>query len=124
MNKRDLPIGIFDSGVGGLTVLKEVRKILPREDIVYLGDTAHLPYGTKSKAAIVKLAIANILFLLEKEVKLIIVACNSTSSVALPMIKDFFGLPILGVVEAGVEAALHKRAQRIGIIGTPATIMS
>ncbi|MFC1514665.1 glutamate racemase [Candidatus Omnitrophota bacterium] len=124
MKQRDLPIGIFDSGVGGLTVLKEVRKILPREEIVYLGDTAHLPYGTKSKQTIIKMSIANILFLLAKGVKLIIVACNSTSSVALPLIKDFFGVPVLGVVEAGVEAALRRKASRIGIIGTPATVIS
>ncbi|MBN2120984.1 MAG: glutamate racemase [Candidatus Omnitrophica bacterium] len=124
MNKKDLPIGIFDSGAGGLTVLKEIKKILPSEDIVYLGDTAHLPYGAKSKSTIIKLSISNILFLLEKKVKLIIVACNSTSSVALPLIKNFFGVPILGVVEAGVEAVLDRKAKRIGIIGTSATIGS
>jgi len=120
----NLPIGIFDSGVGGLTVLKEVKRLLPREDIVYLGDTAHLPYGTKSRRAIIRLSISNILFLLEKRVKLIIVACNSTSSVALSEIKNFFAVPILGVVEAGAEAALARVAKRIGIIGTPATVKS
>lgn len=124
MMKRNSPIGIFDSGVGGLTVLKEIRKVLPCEDIVYLGDTAHLPYGTKSKSTISKLSISNILFLLGKKVKLIIVACNSTSAVALPEIKNFFGVPVLGVMEAGVEAALQEGARRIGIIGTAATINS
>ena len=124
MNKENSPIGIFDSGIGGLTVLKEVRRFLPSEDIVYLGDTAHLPYGTKSSQTIIKLSIANILFLLRMKVKFIIVACNSTSSVALPRIKNFFSLPLLGVVEAGVKAVLEKRVKKIGIIGTPATIKS
>ncbi len=124
MSKRDSPIGIFDSGIGGLTVLREVRKLLPSEEIIYLGDTAHLPYGTKSKETIVRLSISNILFLLKMKVKLIIIACNSTSSVALPKIKNFFSLPLVGVVEAGVRAVLEKKSERIGIIGTPATIQS
>ncbi len=123
MNKNS-PIGIFDSGVGGLTVLKEIKKALPSEDIIYLGDTAHLPYGTKSQSVIVKLAIANILFLLEKNVKIVVVACNSTSSVGLPQIKGFFNIPILGVVESGVEAALKSKSNNIGVIGTPATVKS
>lgn len=122
--KKDAPLGIFDSGVGGLTVLKEIKRLLPQEEIIYLGDTAHLPYGAKSKETIIKLAIANILFLLNKDVKLIVVACNSTSSVALPEIKNFFSLPILGVVEAGVKEALRGKPRRVGIIGTQATIRS
>jgi len=124
MSLRNLPIGVFDSGVGGLTVLRELKKILPSEDIVYLGDTAHLPYGTKSQNTIIKLSIENILFLLSRRVKMVVVACNSTSSVALPKIKSFFNLPILGVVEAGVEKAVEGGCKRIGIIGTPATIRS
>lgn len=124
MKINQYPIGIFDSGIGGLTVAKEVMKLLPNENIVYLGDTAHLPYGTKSEKTIIKLAISSILFLLEKEVKLIIIACNSTSAVALPRISGFFKLPVLGVVDSGVESALRKNAKRIGIIGTPATIRS
>ncbi len=124
MDRRNSAIGIFDSGIGGLTVLKEVNKILPSEDIIYLGDTAHLPYGTKSEDTIIRLAIANILFLLEKKVKMVILACNSTSSVALPKIRNFFNLPVLGVVEAGVEEALNNQYRRIGVIGTPATIRS
>jgi len=118
------PIGIFDSGIGGLTVVKEVMKLLPNENIVYLGDTAHLPYGTKSEKTIIKLAISNLLFLLEKKVKLAIIACNSTSAVALPHISGFFKLPVLGVVKAGVDAVLREKTKRIGIIGTPATIRS
>lgn len=124
MSKENLPIGIFDSGVGGLTVLKEVCRALPYEDIIYLGDSAHLPYGTKSKETIIKLSIANILFLLKKKVKIIIVACNSTSAVALPRIRKAFTVPIVGVVEAGVAATLQKAHKRVGIIGTPATINS
>jgi glutamate racemase len=121
---KNSPIGIFDSGIGGLTVLKEVSLLLPSEDIIYLGDTAHLPYGTKSENVITRLAVSNILFLLEKGVKAVIVACNSTSSVSLPKIKDFFKVPVIGVVESGVEAALKRNKKKIGVIGTPATIRS
>jgi glutamate racemase len=121
MNK---PIGVFDSGVGGLTVLKELRRQLPREDIVYLGDTAHVPYGGKSRDTICRLTVNNILFLLSKRVKAVVVACNSASSVALPEIRDYFTVPVLGVVEAGVESALATGFRRIGIIGTKATIRS
>lgn len=124
MSVKDRPIGVFDSGIGGLTVLKELRSIMPKEDIIYLGDIAHLPYGTKSESVIIKLSIANIIFLLEKNVKTIVVACNSTSSVALPKIESFFNIPILGVVEAGVKFALENKDNRIGVIGTPATIQS
>ena len=124
MDKKNFPIGIIDSGVGGLTVLKAINKMLPCEDIIYLGDTAHLPYGAKSEDTITRLAISNMLFLINKKVKMAILACNSTSSVALPKIKDFFSLPVMGVVEAGVQTALRKDYRRIGVIGTPATIRS
>jgi len=118
------PIGVFDSGVGGLTVLKELRRQLPQEDIVYLGDTAHVPYGGKSRDTICRLTVNNILFLLSKKVKAVVVACNSASSVALPGIRDYFTVPVMGVVEAGVESALATGSRRIGIIGTKATIRS
>jgi len=104
---RNRPIGIFDSGVGGLTVFEEVKKVLPYEDIIYLGDTAHLPYGNKSRKTIIRFTIENILFLLKKRVKLIIIACNTSSSLALDYIKKIFSLPIIGVIEPAVKKAVE-----------------
>ncbi len=125
MSKNDYSIGIFDSGIGGLTVLSEVRKMMPHENIIYLGDTANLPYGIKSQETIKRLTIQNILFLLKRKVKLIVVACNTASSVGLKEIRDFFSIPIFGVVEAGVKAVLDsKQNKRVGVIGTAATINS
>ncbi|MCX7661082.1 MAG: glutamate racemase, partial [Candidatus Omnitrophica bacterium] len=119
------PLGIFDSGVGGLTVVKEIKRILPYEDIVYFGDTAHLPYGAKSKETVIRLSIENILFLLKADVKLICVACNTASSVALPFIKEHFKIPLIGVIEPAVRLAINlTKNNRIGVIGTKATIQS
>lgn len=122
---RNKPIGIFDSGVGGLTVFKEVKKVLPYEDIIYLGDTAHLPYGNKSRKTIIRFTIENILFLLKKKVKLIIIACNTSSSLALDYIKKIFSLPIIGVIEPAVKKAVEVSLnKKIGVIGTKSTIES
>jgi glutamate racemase len=119
------PIGIFDSGIGGLTVLKEVEKVLPGEDVIYFGDTARVPYGNKSKATIIKFSTENILFLLRKKVKLVIIACNTSSALALDYLKTIFNLPIIGVIEAGVNKALEvSQKHRIGVIGTRATVES
>ena len=124
-NIKNRPIGIFDSGVGGLTVLKEIRKIFPREDIVYFGDTARVPYGNKSKSTIVKFSTENVLFLLRKRVKMVVIACNTSSALALDYLKSVFSIPILGVIEAGVKKALEVSSQgRIGVIGTKSTIAS
>lgn len=121
----DKPIGIFDSGIGGLTVLKEVIKCLPNEDIVYFGDTARVPYGTKSPHTVIKFSIENILFLLRFKVKLIVIACNTSSSYSLPVLRRDFKVPIIGVISPGAEeAAKATRCGRIGIIGTSATIQS
>ncbi|OGX44611.1 MAG: glutamate racemase [Omnitrophica WOR_2 bacterium RIFCSPLOWO2_02_FULL_45_28] len=118
-------IGVFDSGVGGLTVVRELIRQLPNEDIVYLGDTARVPYGIKSKETIVRFSIENILFLLKQEVKLICVACNTVSSIALPVISSHFRVPIVGVISPGVrEAAYATKNKRIGVIGTKATTNS
>lgn len=120
-----MPIGVFDSGVGGLTTVRQLLRLLPNEKIVYFGDTARVPYGTKSKKTIVRFTTENILFLLEKKVKLIVVACNTSSSLALPIIKKHFNIPIVGVIEPAVKAALRiSRSGRIGVIGTRATIDS
>ena len=118
-------IGVFDSGIGGLTVVKELMRQLPGEDIIYLGDTAHLPYGTKSAATIIRFTLDNILFLLKQNVKLIIIACNTASSLALEAIRHHFRIPIIGVIQPGArEAANATRTRCIGVIGTRATINS
>lgn len=119
------PIGIFDSGVGGLTVLREIEKLLPYEDIIYFGDTARVPYGNKSKSTIIKFSHESAYFLQMKKVKTIIVACNTSSALALNSLKKNFNVPILGVIEAGVNSALEvSETKRIGIIGTSSTIKS
>ncbi len=119
------PIGVFDSGVGGLTVAKELIRQLPCEDIVYFGDIARVPYGIKSKETVIRFSIENILFLLKQDVKLICVACNTVSSVALPVIKNHFKVPIVGVISPGVREAVYAtQNKRIGVIGTRGTIKS
>jgi len=121
----DRPIGIFDSGIGGLTVVKEVAKLLPHEKIVYFGDTARVPYGVKSKETIVKYSIENTLFLLKKKVKMIVVACNTSSSLALPEIRRHFKIPMMGVIGPGAKEAVYATKNgRIGVIGTRATVNS
>lgn len=122
---KNKPIGIFDSGVGGLTVLREIERLMPGEHIIYLGDTARVPYGNKSKSTIIKFSTENILFLLKKKVKIVVVACNTASSLALDYLQGIFSVPILGVIEAGANKALAvSRAKKVGIIGTRSTIGS
>lgn len=119
------PVGIFDSGIGGLTVFKEVRKEVPYEDIVYFGDTAHVPYGTKSKETITRFSIDNVLFLQSFDVKMVIVACNTASSLALEALQQRFTMPVIGVIEPGAREALQRTKNgRIGVIGTKSTIGS
>lgn len=118
-------IGVFDSGVGGLTVAKELMQQLPYEDIVYFGDTARVPYGTKSRETVIRFSIENILFLLKHDVKLICIACNTASSVGLPAIKRHFKVPIVGVIDPGAKEAVYAtRNKRIGVLGTRGTIKS
>jgi glutamate racemase len=119
------PIGIFDSGIGGLTVVKEIIKFLPDEGIVYFGDTARVPYGIKSESTIIRFSLENILFLLKQDVKMVVIACNTSSSVALPTLKRHFKIPIIGVISPGVKEAVYAtRNGRIGVIATNATIKS
>lgn len=121
---NQLPIGIFDSGLGGLTVVKEVARLLPHEDIIYVGDTARVPYGTKSPDTIRRYAQQIAFFLLNREVKAIVVACNTVSAVALKALRHL-PIPVLGVIEPGARAAvLTTSSLRVGVIGTPATIRS
>jgi glutamate racemase len=121
---KNKAIGVFDSGIGGLTVYKALKEKMPREKVVYLGDTARLPYGSKSAETIIKFSDGNALFLLTKSVKMIVVACNSASSYAVPYLQDKFDIPVLGVIEPGAEAAVSSSRKKIGVIGTAATIKS
>lgn len=122
----DLPIGIFDSGVGGLTVYRALHEQLPQERFVYLGDTARVPYGTKSLATVERYAVENARFLEAHGVKLLVVACNTASALALPAIRASVSVPVVGVIEPGARAAVEASAgtQRIGVIATEATVRS
>lgn len=119
------PIGVFDSGVGGLTVVKEIMRQLPGENMVYFGDTARVPYGSKSKKTVLKYSRQIVHFLQKKEIKAIVVACNTASALALDEIKQEISIPIIGVVEPGARmAAESTKTNSIGIIGTESTIKS
>jgi len=123
--KRNKPIGIFDSGFGGLTVMSAINKVLPDEKLIYFGDTARVPYGSKSKNTIVKFSkeIAN--FLVRNGVKMIVIACNTASVFSLSELKKYLKVPVIGVIEPGAQTAvLTTRSRRIGIIGTEGTIKS
>src|SRR5438045_418016 len=116
---RELPIGIFDSGIGGLTVVRQIHRVLPREDLVYLGDTARVPYGTKSPGTVVRFACEDTQFLVQQKVKAVVVACNTVSAWALPTLEREFDLPIFGVIVPGPQAALKTtRNRRNACIGT------
>lgn len=119
------PIGVFDSGLGGLTVVRELRRQLPQEGIVYFGDIARLPYGTKSAAQIRRFSLENAQFLVGKGIKALVIACNSSSSAAHRLLKSHYSIPVLSVIEPAVEESLvRSRNRRIGVIGTAATIES
>lgn len=118
-------IGIFDSGIGGLTVLKEIAARLPNENTIYLGDTARVPYGIRSPETVTRYSFENTRFLLSQEIKVLVVACNTASAVSLDAVKNAFPLPVIGVIEPGARAAVRAtRSGRIGVIGTEATIAS
>ncbi|MEI7732449.1 MAG: glutamate racemase [Verrucomicrobiota bacterium] len=120
-----LPIGVFDSGIGGLTVVRELHRVLPNEDIIYLGDTARVPYGTKSPDTVTRFACEDAQFLIQQKVKALVVACNTASAWALPALQQRFSLPIFGVILPGARVALEKtRNRRIGVIGTASTVRS
>ncbi len=120
-----MPIGIFDSGVGGLTAMKEIIKELPDENILYLGDTARVPYGTRSPEIVSIYSLQNAQFLMSKGIKLLVVACNTSSSVSLDLLMEKFSIPVIGVVEPGAKAAVAMtKLKRIAIIGTETTINS
>ena len=122
---RQAPIGVFDSGVGGLTVAREIMRNLPSERIVYFGDTARVPYGNKSKNIVLKFSRQIVHFLQTQEVKAIVVACNTASALALETIREEIDIPIIGVVKPGAKvAAAATRNKKIGLIGTRGTVHS
>ena len=124
-NKKMAPIGVFDSGVGGLTVAREISRQLPYENIVYFGDTARVPYGSKSQNTIIRFSEQIIRFLRTKQVKAIVIACNTASALALDAVKDEFDLPIIGVVIPGARAAVEATTNgKVGVVGTEATVQS
>ena len=119
------PIGVFDSGIGGLTVLKEINRLLPQESVVYFGDSGRAPYGTKSKETVIKYTFQDIRFLQNQDVKMIVIACNTASACSLDRVKHSFDIPIVEVVGPGAAAAARATVnKRVGVIGTPATIAS
>lgn len=124
-NSRNLPVGVFDSGVGGLTVVREIMRQIPKERIVYFGDTARVPYGSKSKETVTKYSRQIVRFLKTQQVKAIVIACNTASAYALETIEKELDIPIIGVVKPGAKTAVEAtRNQRVGVIATEGTIGS
>lgn len=126
MKNSGRPIGVFDSGLGGLTVFKELRDLLPGENLIYFGDTARVPYGTKSPEAVIAFSKEIASFLIGKKIKLLVVACNTASSLALDEVRRISPVPVMGVISPGVQAALEAapRGGRVLVTGTSATIKS
>jgi glutamate racemase len=123
--KSEDAIGIFDSGIGGLTVLRAVKRLLPQEHIMYLGDTARVPYGTRSAQTVLKYSIANTDFLLRQNIKLLVIACNTASAVATDALRERYAIPIIEVITPGARGAVRStRSRKVGIIGTETTIKS
>lgn len=123
--RNNAPIGVFDSGIGGLTVVKHLRDLLPHEDIVYFGDTARLPYGIKSEDVVKRFAFEDSHFLLEYDVKIIVVACNTVGSTAIHLLEEYLDIPVIGVMQPGADACVKKtKNKKVGVIGTSTTIRS
>jgi len=118
-------IGVFDSGIGGLTVMKQMITVMPNENMIYFGDTARVPYGEKSPETIIRYSIENAIFLMEYNIKVLVVACNTASAYALVKLQHLFKIPVVGVIESGVDKAVAvTRNQRIAVLGTKGTIKS
>jgi glutamate racemase len=118
-------VGVFDSGVGGLTVLQKIAELLPHEHLIYLGDTARYPYGNKSAGVVQRFALENTEFLVDKGIKMLVVACNSAAAVALNTLTEHLDIPVVGVIEPGAHQAVNQtRNRKVGVIGTEATIAS
>lgn len=124
-HRNNSPLGVFDSGIGGLTVLKEIFREMPDESTIYLGDTARVPYGIRSPETVTRYSFENTRFLVSNGIKLLVVACNTASSVSLDAIKGKVSIPVIGVIKPGAKAAVRSTMyKRIGVIGTEATIRS
>jgi len=124
-DRAERPIGLFDSGIGGLTVVRQLMLRLPREHILYFGDSARVPYGIKSPDTVTRFSIENTRFLVRRDIKYLVVACNTASAMALPILQRRFEVPMIGVIEPGVRAAVSTTAnKKIGVIGTTGTIAS
>ena len=122
---NDRPIGIFDSGVGGLTVCKAIRDLLPGEHIIYFGDTGRFPYGTRSRETIIRYSCEIAEYLMSRNVKMIVIACNTASAVSLDILKEAHAIPVIGVIDAGARAACNRiQGGIIGVIATRATVNS
>ena len=126
MPNNESAIGVFDSGIGGLTVLQKIIETLPKENTVYLGDTARAPYGTKSVETVLRMYLfENTEFLVQKGVKAVVVACNTSTAIALTQLRDSLSIPVIGVIEPGVRRAIKStKNKKVGVIGTEATIQS
>src|SRR5712691_97299 len=116
------PIGIFDSGVGGLTVFREIARALPHESLIYLGDCARVPYGTKSPETVIRYSLEAARHLLRRGIKMLVVACNTATSAALPTLQDRLDVPVIGVVEPGARAAVERTRGHVGVIATEGTV--
>lgn len=119
------PIGVFDSGLGGLTVLDEIMNLIPSESIVYFGDCGRTPYGTKSQEMVVKYTFQDIRFLLNQDIKMIVIACNTASAYSLELVKNNFNIPVIEVVQPGAKTAVREtKNKKVGVIGTDGTVSS
>ena len=118
------PIGVFDSGVGGLTVFREIARALPHQPLIYLGDSARVPYGTKSPQTVTRYTLEAAHHLVQRGIKMLVVACNTATAAALPALKESLSIPVIGVVEPGARAAVGKTRGRVGVIATEGTVKS
>ena len=118
------PIGIFDSGVGGLTVFREIARVLPHQSLIYLGDSARVPYGTKSRETVTRYALQAAAHLMDRGIGMLVVACNTATAAALPELKAALPVPVIGVVEPGAQAAVERTRGRVGVIATEGTVRS
>lgn len=118
------PIGVFDSGVGGLTVFREIERALPHESLIYLGDSARVPYGTKSAQTVIRYSLEAAQHLVERDIKMLVVACNTATAAALPTLQQRLSIPVIGVVEPGARAAVERTSGRVGVIATEGTVRS
>ncbi|HXH38214.1 MAG TPA: glutamate racemase [Thermoanaerobaculia bacterium] len=124
MGREDAPIGVFDSGVGGLTVFREIARALPHRSLIYLGDSARVPYGTKSADTVTRYSLEAAAHLLDRGIGMLVVACNTATAAALPTLQEKLTIPVIGVVEPGARAAVERTRGRVGVIATEGTVRS